>query len=124
LDWPGKRISWRALMVVVNKEFEGTWARRSVAKYPKLQRAFRDTQKRLKEAASGKPYRNTVDVTLDVLQRQVRDLREENEELRKKLAVHQERFTRWKTNAYLSGRITAKELDAPLQPIDRGRSDT
>jgi hypothetical protein len=124
-DWKEPRISWDAVVQVVNVEFKGNWTRVAIAKHPKLQKAYTETKEKLRlQAQKGEHRRATRegDGTLQVLQRQIRDMREENTKLRTTNAKLEEKFVRWKTNAYLNG-WPIKKLDAELEKPDRGQTD-
>jgi hypothetical protein len=124
-DWKESKITWKAVVQAVNVEFKGNWTRVAIAKHPKLQKAFSDTKKRLRaleEKAGGRRRRAEGDGTIEVLQKQIRALREENHNLRATNAKHDEKFVRWKANAYLNG-WSIKKLDEDLVKPDRGQTD-
>jgi hypothetical protein len=124
-DWKEPRISWEAVVQAVNAEFKGNWTRVAIAKHPKLQKAYSDTKKRLRaleEKAGSRRRRAEGDGTIEVLQKQIRSLREENQKLLSANAKLEEKFVRWKTNAYLNG-WSIKKLDDDLDKIDRGQTD-
>jgi hypothetical protein len=124
-DWKEPRISWEAVVEAVNAEFKGKWTRVAIAKHPKLQKAFSDTKKKLRELekkGGGGRRRTEGDGTLEVLQKQVRSLKEENERLLSINAKLEQKFVRWKTNAYLNG-WPIKKLDEDLEKPDRGQTD-
>jgi hypothetical protein len=122
LAWEGPRITWQAVLEAVNAKYGGKWTRQALAKHPRLQKAFTEAKNRLKkEQVAGSP-KSEGDGTVEVLQRQLRSVREDNEDLRKKIGKLEERFVRWKTNAYLNG-WSVRKLDEALQKIDRGQSD-
>lgn len=122
-EWPHPRLRWEDLLPVVNKEFRGDWQRQSLAKHPKILRAFQLKKEELRQAKlSGQRKTSTADSTVEYLKTQVRELTEENEGLKAKLAEYETRMARWRHNAYLH-RVTIEQLDAPLQENDRGRSD-
>ncbi|MDA9504068.1 hypothetical protein XI09_04665 [Bradyrhizobium sp. CCBAU 11386] len=124
-DWKEPKITWAAVVQVVNLEFKGNWTRVAIAKHPKLQKAFRDTKKRLRALegkATGRQRKAEGDGTVEVLKKHVRSLREENQKLRATNATLEERYVRWKTNAYLNG-WSIKKLDEKLDKPDRGQTD-
>lgn len=126
-DWPGKTISWAQLMAAINSEFHGKWVRAAVAKYPDLQRAFSETQERLRKEALGKGkkagrVRRTRDEEIEYLKKQIELLKRENADVKGQLAETQARLGRWRHNAVMH-RITVRQLDAPMQENNRGRSD-
>ncbi|MEY9185045.1 hypothetical protein ABIG06_006547 [Bradyrhizobium sp. USDA 326] len=126
--WPEPTITWEALVQVVNVEFKGTWTRVALAKHPKIQKAYTLKKKELREAAlqadpgKAKRKRREGDGTFEVLRRQMQDLREDNQRLRALVAKHEERYVRWKTNAYLNG-WSIKKLDEKPEKPDRGQTD-
>lgn len=123
-EWPGPKLQWGPLMAAINARFGGSWTRQAVSRHPKLQKAWDIRRKELAKAkvtATGKT-RPEGDGTAEVLKRQVRNLREENEELKKLIGRFEEKFVRWTTNASMQG-WSIKKLDAALNKIDRGQSD-
>jgi hypothetical protein len=124
-DWSASDLSWDSLVEAANKEFQANWTRQSLANHDKIQQAFQRKKDDLRKARqTGKPakVRRTADTTVDYLDRTVRTLQAENDDLRKKLVEYEARFARWRHNAYLH-RLTVEQLDEPLQENDRGRSD-
>jgi hypothetical protein len=119
------RFSWDAVMAVVNEKYKGNWTYQALAKHPKLQKAFSDTWDKLRAArkkGGEEQPRPEGDGTIEVLLKQVRSLKEENEKLRSTNAKLEEKFVRWETNAYLNG-LSLKELDKKLPKPDRGQTD-
>jgi hypothetical protein len=124
-DWNEPGITWKALVQVVNTEFEGDWSPQALMKHPRLKAAYKlkkdELQKKAKKGGSGRPAKQG-DGTLKVLQRQIRDMREEIAGLRSDKARLLEQFATWKTNAYLNG-WSIKALDKKLEKPDRGQTD-
>lgn len=121
-EWSQPRLRWEDLLPVLNKEFRGDWQRQSLAKHPKILRAFQAKKKDLRQAKLTGRKPPTADSTVEYLKIQVRALTEEIEGLKAKLAQYEIRMARWRHNAYLH-RVTIEQLDAALQENDRGRSD-
>jgi hypothetical protein len=122
-EWPHPTLRWEDLLPVLNDEFRGDWQRQSLAKHPKIQKAFQTKKEELRLAKLSGPRKSrTTDSTVEYLSKQVRALTEENAGLRAKLGEYEARMARWRHNAYLH-RVTVEQLDEPLQENDRGRSD-
>lgn len=122
-DWPHPTLRWEDLLPILNKEFHGDWQRQSLAKHSKIQTAFQRKKEELRQARLKGPRKSrTADSTVEYLDKQVRLLTEENADLKGKLRDQEARMARWRYNAFLH-RVTVEQLDEPMQPNDRGRSD-
>ena len=125
-DWNEPRITWEALVQVVNAEFKGDWSRQALMKHTRLRDAYDDKKEDLRKRqkkGGGRRAPRKGDGTVEVLRRQIRDQREEIAVLRADKAKLLEQFATWKANAYLNG-WSIKELDKKLEKPDRGQTDT
>lgn len=117
-EWSEPRITWEAIVQVVNVEFDGDWTRQALMKHKRIRDAYDIKKKEL----GGTVRDKDGDGTMDVMRRQIRDMREEIAELRADKAKLLVKFATWKTNAYLNG-WSIKALDKEPKPPDRGQTD-
>jgi hypothetical protein len=116
--WEEPRITWEAVVQVVNVEFGGDWSRQALMKHKRIRNAYDIKKKEL----GGTVRDEEGDGTLEVLRRQIRDMREELAKLRAEKAKLLVKFATWKTNAYLNG-WPIKALDKEPEKPDRGQTD-
>jgi hypothetical protein len=122
--WSQPKLTWELLGAVVQKSFGTGWHRQSLFAHPQIAAAFQAKKLELRKAAKTgrRPKRRTSDGTILYLEQQIRDATEEISELKKLLAEREAQLARWRHNAFLHG-VSVAQLDEPLLPNDRGRSD-
>ena len=113
-SWPRAPMTWDSIVAIVAQQQKGGWTRQALSGNPTIADAY---ARRKDELRKGKT-RPSRDPAIDVLQRQVKDLKAEVEGLRAKLSEYEARFVAMIRNASVRG-ITQEELERALPSIDR-----
>jgi hypothetical protein len=129
-NWPlDGDLNWDSLMDLLNRRYGGEWTRQAVAKHDFLQEAFTLRQTDIAAARQGKTAKKagqrktrTRDEEVAYLKQQLELANKEVTDLKVQLGIAENRMARWRHNAQMH-RVTIRQLDAPLQENDRGRSD-
>ena len=116
--WPSQSMTWVALVDQVTAVLGHTWTRQALEKHEAIKAAYQ----RVRDDRRPGGKRQPTDPAEVLLTRRVEGLKQEVEQLRRQVAGYEERFIRYQYNAYAQG-MTPQELERPLPPIDRRRSD-
>lgn len=107
-------LKWDEIVSQVADELGQTWTRQALERHSAIKEAYR-TRRTNKTATA-------VDPAVILLMNKIAVLRQENERLEKLVENYQAMFVRYQYNAH-ARKIGPDELDKPLLPVDRRRSD-
>lgn len=107
-------LKWGEIVSLVSDELGHTWTRQALERHSAIKEAYR-TRRTTKTAT-------VVDPAVILLTNKIAVLRQENERLEKLVETYQAMFVRYQHNAHARG-IGPAELDRPLTPVERRRSD-
>jgi len=116
--WKG-RLTWDALIVAIKASIATEYTRQALSKHEKIASAF---VLRKASLASEECRPASKDVRVNVLQDKLDELKAENVRLTAECNAYRAQFIRWTSNA-LKRNITFDQLDAPLTPVHRGRTE-
>ncbi|URK01774.1 hypothetical protein M9414_01780 [Pasteurella multocida] len=113
--WEGK-LTWDLLCHKVAELLNvKSIERQSLANYSGIQTAFTRRKQKIKERAKTNPIPN---VTVDYLQKQVKNLKAQVERLEEINERYKQQFIVWQYNAYMHG-MTDDKLNKPLIAVNR-----
>jgi hypothetical protein len=118
-SWTEKRLTWNALIFVIETSLGATYTRQALAGHQVIQIAYKSKNKILASTPVQGSRLNAVelDEALIIIETQRAEL------ARLKIAENQflEQFARWASNAYFLG-IDYKRLDQAVDMVDRDSS--
>ena len=115
-SWPAP-LTWKIIVAVIERREKHRWSRQGLAGHEEIAKAFRERKNELREGKK-KGKKESLDPTLNLLKRQLKDRVAEIAALKGLLARYEERFIIMIRNAALHG-IAQNELEEPLQEIHR-----
>lgn len=116
--WKG-RLTWDALIVAIKASIATEYTRQALSKHDRIASAF-VLRKSSLAAEEGRPA--SQDRRVNVMQDRLDELKAENDRLTAECNAYRAQFIRWTANA-LKRNITFDQLDAPLTPVHRGRTE-
>lgn len=118
-SWTEKRLTWNALIFVIQTSLGATYTRQALAGHQVIQIAYKSKNKILASTPLQGSRSNAVelDEALIIIETQRAEI------ARLKIAENQflEQFARWASNAYFLG-IDYKRLDQAVDMVDRDSS--
>ncbi|MEN4602338.1 hypothetical protein ABEG90_06910 [Pantoea agglomerans] len=112
------KFTWENLCDSVTELLGKRPTRQSLSQHTAIVRAFELQKKNIKSGASEvkRP------ANLNIASQQIRNLQLKNESLKEEVRVLKQQFIIWQFNAYKYG-IKEYQLNAPLMPVDREKTD-
>lgn len=118
--WPGgERVTWQDVVERSAGLLGHEWTRQALERHPEIKAAYQRRRDALRDGAAPRVPADPAEV---VRERQIAALLRQVQHLEERLAEYELRFARHEYNAQAHG-VAPSELDSPLQPIDRGRTD-
>lgn len=112
------KFTWENLCDSVAELLGKRPTRQSLSQHKEIVRAFELQKKNIKSGVSEvkRP------ANLNIASQQIKNLQLKNESLKEEVRVLKQQFVIWQYNAHKHG-IKEHQLNAPLMPVDRGRSE-
>lgn len=116
--WKG-RLTWDTLIAAIKASIATEYTRQALSKHDKIASAF---VLRKASLASEECRPASKDTRVNILQDKLNELKSENVRLTAECNAYRAKFIRWTANA-LKRNITSDQLDTPLIPVHRGRTE-
>ena len=122
--WPeNRRLTWNGVIRIAEEALGYTWTRQALCSHEELSAAYEGAVKRYSSFRLNGSKKKVEGDEVEVLRQRTARLTAEIDALKETLRKSDDRFVRYIGNAIWHG-VTQEMLEAPLIPIDRGRSTT
>ncbi|MFD2262591.1 hypothetical protein ACFSM5_06805 [Lacibacterium aquatile] len=112
--WP-RAITWEEIVIEAERRLHANWTRQALEKHAEIKAAYQAKRDQT-------PAHQPIDPAIRILKERIKSLEDDKRRLEAEIELYKGTFVRYQYNAHARG-ISPEELDRPLPPIDRNRSD-